>query len=255
LYPVLLLAAAGSPAFADPLPDGYGPDPTKPLSYPLESLAPAPVGQRGYDLEFGVRVRRVVLPNGILDSWFTDQDDKNWAYIEPRPEISGTAVGMEFGLRARTASGTFYVEFVDSAMQAGYWDDVDDDPVDGNFLVPSNGLGLIGVGANSAYEVRLIRSEQTQGIYGLSLMLGGGLGLGVLVGGVQRWVEDDLGNPSYSRFLDGQPPDTRNGVSRLYPLLDLNVGLRSSFGEMVAWRIEGGLHTLPYVGSSLLLTF
>lgn len=256
MYPVLLLDAAVTSALAaKESSDGYSSDPTRPLQYPFESAAPVPDGGRKFDLEFGVRGRYVALPANILDAWFANEGDDGWAYVSPRPQISGTAVGLELNLRGRPANGIFYVEFVDSAMKAGYWDDNDDDHLDGNYLVPSNGLGLITVGANSAYELRLVDLDQTGGAIGFSLLAGGGLGLGVMVGGVERWTEDALGNPSYARYLAGELPDSRNGVSRLYPLLDLNVGLRTSFGEMVAWRIEGGLHTLPYVGTSVAVGF
>lgn len=256
MYPVLLLDAAVTSAWgAKESTDGYGSDPTRPLQYPFESVAPHPVGGRKFDLELGVRARYVTLPTSILNSWFANEGDDGWAYVEPRPKIRGTAVGAEVTLRGRPANGIFYVEFVDSAMAPGYWDDADEDHLDGNFLVPSSGLGLITVGANSAYELRLVDLDQTNGAIGFSLLAGGGLGLGVLVGGVERWTEDAIGNPSYARYLAGEEPDSRNGVSRLYPLLDLNVGVRTSFGEMVSWRVEGGLHTLPYVGTSVAVGF
>lgn len=257
MYPVLFLHAATAPASAadDRLADGYGANPNEPLRYPLSSVAPLPTEERTFDLEFGVRVRRMALPNAILDRFYADQDSADWPYIDARPRIEGTSLGLELGLRGRSATGTFYVEWVDSAMRPGYWDDADDDPLDGNFLSPSNGLGLVTVGANSAYELRLLRPEQTNGIYGLSLVMGGGLGLGVLAGRVERWTLDEVGRPSYVRYLDGVPADATNGVSRLYPLLDVNIGVRSSFGDLVGWRVEAGLHTLPYVGTSLVLGF
>lgn len=255
MYPVLLALAQLPAALARDLPDGYTGDLAKPLAYPLGSVAPAPVGERRYDVEVGLRLRWVALPNGILDTWFASEADADWAWVGRRPEIRGTAFGAEVGLRGRTASGTFYAEFVDSAIRPGYWDDADTNWTDGNYLVPSNGLGLVTLGANSAYELHLLDVGQARSPVGLSVVVGGGLGLGVLVGGVKRWVEDDLGNPSYARYLDGEPPDSTNGVSRLYPLLDVNVGVRAMFGELVSWRVEGGLHTVPFLGSTVAVAF
>jgi hypothetical protein len=107
LYRVLLVpallgsVAAGAATGPRPgdLDDGYGKGPTVPLAYPFEAIAPTPTHDRKLDLEFGLRLRSVSVPRSLLDIWFFDEDDDNWAYIESRPRIRGTALGLEFGLR------------------------------------------------------------------------------------------------------------------------------------------------------------
>jgi hypothetical protein len=257
LYPVLALLASLDASAGTKFQDGYGQDPTVPLSYPFENVAPTPDHDRKFDMEVSVRVRQVSVPRAVLNTWFYDDNDEGWAYIEPRPAVKGTAVGLEYGLRGPKANGTFYAEFVDSGVKAGYWDDVESpvDHLDGDFLVPSAGMGLVAFGADSAYEAHIVRLDQTGGRYGLSFLTGGGLGLGVLAGRLDRWRPDSIGNPSYKRYLDGLPPDDGKSIPRIYPMVDVNFGLRMNFGDLVVWRLEGGLHTLLYYGTSLGVSF
>ncbi|MEQ1506555.1 MAG: hypothetical protein ABMB14_30280 [Myxococcota bacterium] len=260
MYRVLVVPALLGSAVASAgtkFDDGYGKDPTVPLSYPFENVAPTPTHDRSYDMTFGIRLRSVSVPKSILDVWFYDADDPDWAYIESRPKLRGTALGLEYGLRGKTGNGLFYAEFIDAGLTDGYWDDVEPDAnhLDGDYLAPSSALGLIAFGADYAYEAHIVRIEQTGGRIGVSFLAGGGLGLGVLAGRLDRWGPDSQGNPSYKRFLDGLPPDDGKKVPRVYPMVDLNAGMRFSFGDRVALRLEGGLHTLLYYGTSLAVVF
>lgn len=257
--PVLLAACAlpGVAAAGAPLEDGYGQDPTQPLGYSLESIASTPAHDRQFDMEVSVRVRAVTVPRSVLDVWYFNKDSDDWAYIEDRPKISGHAVGLEYALKGASANGIFYAEFVDSAMTDGYWDDIEEpaDHLDGDYLSPSKGLGLIAFGADYAYEAHLVKMADTEGRFGLSFLVGGGLGLGILAGRLDRWGPDDQGNPSYKRYLDGLPPDSDKQVPRVYPMVDVNAGLRFNLGDRAVVRLEGGLHTLLYYGTSVGVMF
>lgn len=258
LYPIAAaLWMANVPAAAGTFDDGYGTDPTKPLGYAFEKAAPLPTHDRKFDMEVGIRVRQVSVPRSVLDIWYYDLDDPDWAYIDARPTISGTAMGLEYSVRGESANGIFYAEWIDSAMKDGYWDDVEEPPdhLDGDYLDPSRGLGMVAFGADYAYEAQLVRPDQTDGRVGLGFMIGGGLGLGVLAGRLDRWGPDDEGNPAYKRYLDGLPADSDKRVPRVFPMVDVNTGLRFRFGERVSWRLEGGLHTLLYYGTSLGVSF
>jgi hypothetical protein len=249
------VASAGADAEPD-TGDGYG-NPRTPLAYPFEAAAPTPAHDRSFDMTFGVRLRSVSVPATILDIWFFDEDDPNWAYIEPRPKIRGTAIGLEYGLRGKNGNGVFYAEFVDAAVDDGYWDDreLPEDHLNGDYLAPSPGLGLVAFGADYAYEAHMVRTSDTGGRIGASVLAGGGLGLGVLTGRIDRWRVDPQYNPSYKRYLDGLPPDSGSNVPRVYPMVDVNVGLRLDLGSRVLWQVEGGLHTLLYYGTSLAVAF
>jgi hypothetical protein len=208
-------------------------------------------------MEFNFRSRWVTIPKSVLDIWYYDIQDDNWAYIEQRPRVKGYALGVEFVVKGESANGLFYAEFMDSEMPDGYWDDVEEPPdhLDGDFLDPSPGFGIITWGANYAYEGHLIRTRDTQGRFGLSILVGGGLGMGVMTGRMDRWGPDDEGNPSYKRYLDGIPADEDKRLPRVYPMVDVNTGLRFNFGDRIVFRAEGGLHTLIYMGATAGVMF
>ena len=141
------------------------------------------------------------------------------------------------------------------APACGRDDDDPSDPLDGDYIQPSDGLGLIGIGANYAYEAPLVTSEETGGRFAMGFVLGGGLGVGVLAGRIDQWKNDALGNPSYKRFQDGAEPDNDRQIPRVFPLVDVNAGFRFHFGDRLVLRTEGGLHSALYVGASAGVEF
>jgi hypothetical protein len=214
--------------------------------------------RRNYLMEVGVRARSMSIPNSLMDSWFFDARDEGWAWLEDRPSIRGTAVGLEFVVKGETANGIFYFEYVDSATAEGYWDDKersgDPDHLDGDYILPHPGVGLVTLGADYAYEAHIVRTEQTDGYLGLSYLVGGGLGVGGLLGQVDRWGPDLNGNPAYKLYLDGVEPADKK-IPRVYPMVDINMALRFNFGDRAVLRIEGGIHTLLYWGGTLGIMF
>jgi hypothetical protein len=228
--------------------------------------APPAAAQRNYKMEVGFRGRMVSVPSSILDIWYFDSDAPEWALPgEDRPRIRGYAAGVEFVVKGDTANGLFYFEYIKSTMGAGYWDDVEGDhePRDGEYLVPSDNLGLIVLGANYAYEAHLVESSRTGGKFGWSLLVGGGLGIAFRTGSVDRWVADgtpeesDLSDPAYKLYYEGAPPysEKANVPPSVLPMVDINGGMRFTFGDRVVVRVEGGLHTLVYYGASVGLMF
>jgi hypothetical protein len=232
-------------------------EPPKRPDYPFPNATPVPERDRAYLFELSFRGRRVSLPRAIVDRWYFDDSDPNWAFIEPRPHIAGTAFGLELAVRDEHANGIFYAEFVHASLGPGYWDDVEDpaEHLDGVYLEPSDALGLVGAGANYAYEVHILDDEKTQDKLGVSWMIGGGLGVGVLVGRIDKWNSDKFGNPAYKRYLDGVEPDEAARVPRVFPLVDVNTGVRLTIGRRGVIRLEGGLHTLLYYGATAGVTF
>jgi hypothetical protein len=212
-------------------------------AYPFERAAPVPSRIRTYEIEFGARWRALTVPPAVLDIWWFDVNDPGWAYVdEPRPVVSGSAYGLEMGLRGPHANGIFWVEFVDSAMPEGYWDDVEEpeNHLDGRWLSPSAGFGLVAAGGDAFYEAHIVKASR--GHAGLSFVMGGGLGVGVVVGRIDQWNADDFGNPAYKRFLDGHPPDETARIPPILPIVDALVGLRLSAGDRWTLRAEGGVH-------------
>lgn len=232
--------------------------PTRPdTGYRFDGVAPVARDRRNFGMEFGFRSRMVSIPKSIMDIWYFDIEDPNWAYIEGRPSIKGYSLGMEFIVRSENTNGIFYGEFLDSEMSEGYWDDVEEpaDHLDGDFVAPSPGFGLVTVGADYAYEAHFVRTRDTQGRFGLSLLVGGGLGIAVMTGKMDRWGPDLDGNPAYKRYLDGVPADGDKSLPRVYPMVDINTGLRFNIADRLAFRFEGGLHSVMYYGASAGVMF
>jgi len=238
--------------------DGYGGDPTEPLGFAFERFINSPEREeKALAYEVNLRIRGVTVPRFVLDNWFVDDDSPEYAYVDSRPHVGGVALGLEYVIQTPHDSGIFYVEYVDSLMKSGYWDDIDSpsDSLDGDYIHPSAGTGLVGVGADYAYEAPLVKREETGGAFTMGFVIGGGLGIGVLVGQLDQWGPDALGNPSYKRFADGDPPDNTRNIPRVWPLVDVNAGFRFRFGERFVLRTEGGLHTAFYGGASAGVTF
>jgi hypothetical protein len=212
---------------------------------------------REVTMEVGLRGRSLSVPASMLDIWFFDDDAAGWSYTEPRPEVTAIAYGIEFAIKKTDATGVFYFDYIDSNMRAGYWDDQDDPPdhLDGDFLVPSDNLGLAVVGADYYYDMALVMSEKTNGVFGLDLLVGAGLGVGLRTGEIDQWQSDDYGNPAYERYFEGDPSDGPKKFPKVLPILDINAGLRFSFGDRAAIRFEGGLHTMVFWGATTSVMF
>lgn len=247
------LFCALSTAYATPL------DVTQAETPPATVLATT---GRSYDMEMNFRLRKMSVPDNLMDiAFFSTEEIKDDTGLDlARPKIRGYAMGLEFVTKKDGANGLFYFEFADSLMEEGYWDDregeADKDHHDGEWIVPSKNLGLLTLGANYGYEAFFVRTEQTQGNFGLSFLVGGGLGVGFLVGDVQYLAMNDQFVPAYVRAqMDEEPDGPKPGVIPVAPMVDLNAGLRFNFGDRAVLRLEGGLHTMLYYGGTLGIMF
>lgn len=238
--------------------DDEGPDPA-----PTQEDAPDATGRK-FDMEIGFRGRMVQLPGGVLDIWYENERGDTWPLPgESRPKVQGYATGLEFLVKGESANSIFYVEYIKSTMEAGYWDDHDSEgpnnensPINGEYLEPSDSLGLVTLGANYAYEAHLVSSERTRKRFGWSLLVGGGLGVAFRTGSVVRWVNED-GEPAYKRYQAGELDDGLKAYAppAVLPMVDINAGMRFTFGDRLSVRLEGGLHTLVYYGAAVGLAF
>lgn len=218
---------------------------------------------RNFDMEFGFRMRHMTVPDSLLDIWFTDDDTPGYEYSEPRPKVNGYAVGVEFVLKNKADltenggnNGIFYVEYVNNLTPAGLWDDQDSpqDFNDGDFIVPSNNFGLITIGANYGYEIYMVKPAKTDGDFGLSFLVGGGLGAGIILGELEYW-RPAIDGPAWERYANGAPSAGVKKLPSVLPIVDVNVGLRFTIAERVVLRFEGGLHNTVHVGGTLGMMF
>lgn len=215
--------------------------------------------ERQFQMEIGFRGRAMSLPQAIMSVWYHDSKDAGWPLADQgRPAINGWSVGLEFVVKKDSANGIFYFDYVDSNMPGGYWDDKerDEDPnfFDGEWIEPSKTLGLATFGANYGYELHLVKTEKTKGYFGLSMLFGGGVGLGILIGDIEVW-EGASGKPAYQLYDEGDAANGETKVPRVYPMLDLNASLRLNFADRAVLRLEGGLHSMFYWGASLGVMF
>ena len=264
------LALAGGPVEAT--------DPGTPLALPsqLQEEAPASddtslslvdnTSERNYDMEVSFRGRMLSVPGTILDIWYFSEKDAGWApgADSPRPKLRGYGLGIEFVVKSKPreegiggANGIFYFDWTASLMDEGYWDDVEEPhaPFDGDYLVPSDTLGLLMLGANYAYEIHMVKTAKTNGNFGLSMLVGGGLGVLYMVGNLERWGPGENGDPGYLRYANGEPSDGDKRIPKVLPIVDINLGLRFNFGDRAVLRVEGGLHDLVFYGATLGIMF
>lgn len=250
MYNVLFAAFLQSAAFAQ--------DSTAPVPATPTPVTPAPVEERPYHHEFSFRGRMMTVPDSILDIWYFAEDEDGWPLggDAKRPQARGYGLGIEYCIKGPAANGIFYFDYMDATMPEGYWDDREEpaDHLDGSYLVPSKNFGMVAFGADFAYEVHFVRTSDTNGAFGLSLLPGGGLGVAVVTGQIDEWTPEG-GVPAYVSYQSGNDPDKTVKIPKVLPMVDLNLSLRFNFGDRVVLRTEAGLHDIVYYGAAVGIMF
>lgn len=263
----LLALSLASPAIAAApgLPAGPITTLTDPAaSAPGGGLAVVPPDEgRKFDMELGFRGRYLAVPPSILDIWFFDEDAPGWIHNQPRPGVKGYSAGIEFIVKSQVepdsntgSNGIFYVQWLANLTPAGYWDDREEPPnhTDGDYLAPTRNLGMVLVGANYAFELHMVKTANTNGNFGMSMVVGGGLGAGILVGQLEYWRPEG-GVTAIERFEAGLEKEGNKPIPPVLPVVDLSLAFRFNFGDRLVLRMEGGLQNMLYAGGSLGLMF
>jgi hypothetical protein len=280
LTSLLSLALATAHA-ADPVPV---PTAATTVEAPVATTAIQRRSDRNLDVELSFRSRWMIAPRGLVTA-FGFEDDRSgydWALRKDsaycrehpgdasnpdkacgkgRPGVSGQAYGFEALLKwpKRRDTMIVYVDWVDSNMTHGYWDDREDgedpdDPEDGDYLVPGKSFGLLVVGVDYQADIPIVKLAKTKNVFGLDFTAGAGLGAIVMLGRLDRYT-GDAKDPSYAKYDAGERPDPDDRVGRLWPAIDVNIGFKLNFGDRVVMRLEGGLHTLLYAGGTVGFKF
>lgn len=232
-----------------------------------ETMPSAQTTASPFDVEVGLRYRSLSVPNSLMAIWFTDASDDEWVLAgEDRPDIHATSIGIEYVLKWDMSNTIIYFDYISSDTDGGYWDDRDDDWRDGSYVLPTDNLALLNLGADYMANIKLIKIEQTEGKFGLDLMLGGGLGIAYVTGDARYWEQNESSNlRSYQKYdcymnnpVDGvQTKGNCAGVDttplvqkipRVLPMIDVIAALRFNIMDKTAIRLEGGLHDLLFVG-------
>lgn len=229
------------------------------LAVVAAALAQSPdaVRARPFLMEVNFRSRYLSLPDSVLDIWM----EKHEGEAYERPLVHGYALGLEFVVKDEQANGIFYVEYMGSLLEEGYWDDRDNpaDYDDGSYIVPEK-FGLVALGANYAYE--LPATEW------LSFLFGAGLGVAFTTGELVEWEPGETGaptqdntdpdcggeDPAYMRVKDC-PDDGAVAVPGVLPIVDINLGVRFNISDRASIRLEGGLHDMLYGGTAVGIVF
>jgi len=224
-----------------------------PTSSHLETRRAGDMGvkTRPFTQEVNIRGGWANVPASILDIWYFDAEDNGGTHQE-RPKAQAYSIGLEYVIRTDEANGIFYFEYMPALMDAGYWDDREDPPdyKDGDYVAPDH-LALFNFGANYGFEVKI------QDWF--SLIFGGGLGLAIRKGEINKW---DTVNEDGTIYLPWQNyernPDDPNGsydIPKVLPIIDIQAGVRFTISEQANIRIYGGLHNLIFVGASTGVVF
>ncbi len=226
----------------------------------IESDEPIEREARGYQMQVGLRYRRYTIPDALMDQWYFDIDDDGYpSQAGKRPSIAGNTYGFEFSFIEARNNHIIWFEYLDSEMDEGYWDDRNEDPIDhldGHYVLPSDNFGFILFGYDYLHEVPIVRPDQTHNkAFGLSFVVGAGLGLGIMLGELENWKYAS-GTPGYLRYQNGDPADGVVDMPlKAWPWLTFQAGFQMLFGERVALRLEGGVHNGLFYGGTLGVRF
>ncbi len=217
---------------------------------------------RDYFMEVNFRGRYLTLPDAFLDLGYF----KHTGETIERPDVNAYSLGLEFVVKGKGDSkrdnGIFYIEYMNPLIEPGYWDDVESpaNSKDGNWLKPDQ-FALVVIGADYASEF-VIKPW-------FSFLVGAGLGGGIVLGELTTWeagepegTEQDNTDPScgpdepaYLRKNHCSDDGPQGQIPQVLPFLDVNVGVRFNINDHAAIRLEGGIHDLFYVGSSVGIVF
>lgn len=203
--------------------------------------------------EINVHYRNASLPDGWLDPFFSNGD-------EERPQVKTQGFGLEWAQNKDKTSWILYYELIQNKTKSGYWDDKEDplDRTDGVWIKPID-VRLHTIGFQSLYNIDIPIPEQR---VDLDALFGGGLGIGLLTGSIERWHNGanefaqnnsnciPIGDAIVREAICGDNPDADGLPIPVLPVFDISAGVRVRYDKFNA-RFLFGLHNLPYVGFSL----
>ena len=203
--------------------------------------------------EINATFRTGSIPDEWLDSFFSNGDPA-------RPTIATQGFGLEWSSSKNRTSWMLYYEYIQNQTPAGYWDDLEDplDRTDGVWVKPVDlNLHTLGFQSNFAIDIP-IQVEKLD----TDILFGGGLGIGILTGSIERWhngvTEEAQGNNNCLPIGDaitrealcGDNPDASALPIPVLPVVDLSISARIRYDRFTS-RFMFGIHNNPYIGFAL----
>ena len=179
-------------------------------------------------------------------------------FLSEHTDIKSQNFGIEYVRISNKTNWMFYYEFHQSQTRADFWDDIDDpeDITDGVYMDLSN-ISIHSIGFHSAYEIDIPTPKVAT-----SVLIGGGLGLGMLTGDIPRWYDGaneraqdnsgcfPIGTAEFRAELCDKDPDEDDLPIPVVPIVDLSIALRIRYDKF-SGRFMMGLHNLPYFGVAI----
>ena len=203
--------------------------------------------------DINVTYKNASLPDGWLDSFFSNGD-------EERPTLKTESFGLEYARTKDKTTWVLYYEYIQNKTKSGYWDDLEEplDRSDGVWVKPVD-VNMHTLGFQSVFNINIpVQQEKLT----INALIGGGLGIGILTGSIERWHNGatdyaqnnnncvPFGDAIVREALCGNNPDVDGLPIPVLPVLDLSTGVQVRY-DRFSTKIMFGIHNLPYVGFSL----
>ena len=203
--------------------------------------------------DINLTYRSASLPDGWLDAYFSNEN-------EARPILKTQNFGLEYARTKENTTWVLYYEFIQNKTLAGYWDDLEEplDRSDGVWISPE-AVNMHTLGFQSIYNIRIPIPNDA---FTIDALIGGGLGIGVLTGSIERWHNGTTDYATSNQNCDiledakvrskecSNSPDVDGLPIPVLPVLDLSTGVQLRYARATT-KIMFGFHNLPYVGVSV----
>ncbi len=182
-------------------------------------------------ISVGARGRYVSFPNWILDGFFQEHGS-----------IDTYSIGAEVGIDGPAGSRVIFgLDYTSGRLPAQNWRTVGDRPDQASYTEVN--LHLIALDA--VFQWKLKFSESVGLLYAVGLGIGYAPGTVASVDVVPNCAPP-VNKCDHLRNVTRREQDLSSW--RVIPILDLQVGLYWNPHPRFRMRIEGGLHTVPFVG-------
>lgn len=185
----------------------------------------------------GLRLRSVRIPEGMLE-WFVE-------------DVPGGVSNIGFGAELLRRKGDFEVQFgleyEKLTVTDGYWLEKDKSiPADPGAVdyVRDDGFGWVTAELTFMYHTPIVPQ--------LAVRYGGGAGIGILMGSVNR-TDQICTTSSYDQCIEDPQAENRDAPYDLPPVMlvvNAIIGMQIRPTNEIFINVEGGIRTVPFFGIS-----